>query len=177
MPLAAAATGKGGSMIVRAKTWEERAALVAYLASKIGINPEQMVGAMPFEVFAVTHGGTARGAVLYTNKRRHSIEMTWAGEPDWLTRGNLHDIFAYPFRDLGCLVAFGMIDASNARSIDLAERLGCRKAGVVPHIFGAGKSGFLYCMQHDSCRWLNAGSSARHADQMNEVGFHGQRCA
>jgi hypothetical protein len=152
--LAAALAGEGGGMIVRAKTWEERSALVAYLASKIGITPEQMVGAMPFEIFAAIAAGKPRGAVLYINKWWRSVEMTWAGEPGWLTRSNLRDVFTYPFRDLGCLVAFGMIDASNARSIDLAERLGCRKAGVVPHMFGDGKAGFLYCMQHDSCQWL-----------------------
>ncbi len=143
-------------MIVRSKTQDEKMALVAYLASKIGTTPAQLVGAMPFEVVAVTRAGKPVGAVLYTNKRRHSIEMVWAGEPGWLTRANLRDIFAYPFLTLDCLVAMGMIRAGNAKSIALAERMGCRLVGAVPHVFGPGEDGLLYSMQFDDCKWLGS---------------------
>ncbi len=143
-------------MIHPAKTADERMVLIGYLASKLGIAPARLVGTMPFEIMAVTRQDQPVGAILYTNKRRHTVEMTWAGETGWLTRGVIRDMFSYPFEQLHCLTALGMVKASNWKSCELAERLGCRRVGAVPYAFGEDEDGILYAMRHDDCRWIKS---------------------
>jgi RimJ/RimL family protein N-acetyltransferase len=142
-------------MITPARTAAERMTLVAYMASKIGVTPAQMIGDVPFEVVGVHKGARLVGAVLYLNRRRHSIEMSWAGESGWLTPGDVRRIWSYPFRQLGCLTVMGTIHKDNAKSRALAERMGCDLIGIVPHAFGEGVDGALYCMRRENCRWLS----------------------
>jgi hypothetical protein len=148
-------------MITAARTAAERMTLVAYMASKIGVTPAQMIGAVPFEVIGIHKGARPVGAVLYLNKRRHSIEMSWAGEPGWLTPGDVRRIWSYPFQQLGCLTVMGTINKENTKSRALAERMGCDLIGIVPHAFGEGVDGALYCMRRENCRWLNSGAEMK----------------
>lgn len=160
-------------MIAHAKTNDEKMALIAYLASKVGITPAEMIGSMPFDVAAVVRAGRPIGAVLYTNFRGNSIEMTWAGEAGWLTRENLRAIFNYPFEQLGCLVAFASVDLSNSKAIDLLEKLGCKRGAVIPHLYGRNKDGAFYCMAYDKCKWLDRPTSRRDEFSMNGAAHYG----
>lgn len=143
-------------MIVHAKGQQERMTLVAYIASKIGISPQALIGAMPFDIAAVKVAGRPMGAVLYTNIRGHSVEIAWAGEKGWMTRGNIREIFSYAFDGLGCLVAFGAIECRNKISSDIVKRLGCKIIGNVPHLFGENREGQFCCMTRDECFWIES---------------------
>lgn len=161
-------------MMTIARTQDERLTLLAYLASKIGSDPAALVGSMPFQIGAVRRAGRAMGAVLYTNKRGTTIEMTWAGEPGWVTRGALAAMFGYAFRDLDCLTVVGTIRCDNEKSRDMAERIGCMRVGLVPHAFGEGAHGYLYCMCRDRCEWTARKAAPAVTWRMNG-GLHGQR--
>lgn len=141
-------------MIVPARTKEERRDLVVYLAHKIGTSPARLMGEVPFEVLAATRGNQIVGAIYYTNFRRSSIEMGWAGEKGWVTRAHLREIFGYPFNQLGCLRVWGLIDRHNKESRTLAEKLGCRVVGVADDEYGPGRDAIIYSMKRDACRWI-----------------------
>jgi hypothetical protein len=144
----------GGLMFIRATSHFEKMTLLAYISAKLGTTPGRLVGNMPFEIAAITRAARPVGAVLYTNRRGTTIEMSWAGEPGWITAGAIRAMFNYPFNQLGCKLATGMIDLANRSSIEFAERLGCQRIGYVPHAFGERKDGVFYCMAYDECRWI-----------------------
>ncbi len=142
-------------MLKPARTLEERSVLAAYLASKIGMTPQALVGQMPFEAAAVLRCGRPMGAVLYSNFRGHSIEMVAAGEAGWLTRATIQAAFAYPFIQLGCWTVLTMVSRSNAASRELQRRLGFTELCAIRT--GAGKSEdiILYGMTRDKCLWIS----------------------
>lgn len=163
-------------MITPARTPDARATLVAYLASKIGTSPRDLVGQMPFEIAAVVRDAKPIGAVLWLNYRTHSIEMSWAGEPGWMTRSNLRGIFAYPFVQLKCWTVIGLVNRSNAHMRSFGERLGFVERCVIPA--GPTKHGdiVLYTMTRDACPWLvepPCGAVAATAPISTGVAVHG----
>lgn len=145
-------------MITPATTQFERMTLVAYIASKIGMSPAQMVGTVPYEILGIHHGDKLMGAVLLINRRRHSVEMSWAGEPGWLTPGDIRRIWTYAFETLGVLTVLGTIREKNFLSREIAERMGCELVGIIPDTFGEAEAGALYCMRRATCRWLRPAS-------------------
>jgi RimJ/RimL family protein N-acetyltransferase len=138
-------------VIVPARTHDERATLVAYMASKLGSTPLEIVGNVPFEIVAVKRDDRPMGAIMYYNFRHNVIEMSWAGEPGWLTRGTIRDIFAYPFQQLGCRTVLGTVRRDNHKSRELAQRLGFKEVGVIEEAFGEGVDGVLYSMHRGRC--------------------------
>ena len=109
---------------------------------------------MPFEVAAAVNGqGVILGAVLYTNFRRCSIEMTSAGAPGWLTRGNLRGFFSYPFEQLGCRRVTGIVHRKNKHARQINERLGFKLEGICRHGFPDGDA-CVYGMIRKDCRWI-----------------------
>lgn len=142
-------------MITIAASTQERMTLLAYMASKIGATPTQLIGDVPFDIAAVHRNGKPVGAVLYQNKRRHTIEMAWAGEPGWLTRGDIRQMWTHAFSNPGILTVIGTIREANGKSRALAERMGCELIGVVPHTYGFNENGLLYCMRREACRWVS----------------------
>jgi hypothetical protein len=142
-------------MIVAAKTRDERLALVAYIASKIGVTPEGLVGQMPYEVVAaVDREGKPNGAVLYINYRGSTIEMACAGEPGWLTRGNLAALFHYPFEQLKCWTVLNVVRRRNTVSRKFATDLGFTELCVVRNSADRNEDSILYGMSRPECRWL-----------------------
>lgn len=141
-------------MIRRAATPNDRIIVVAYLASKIGVEPQNVVGAMPFEGLMVERDGKMIGAVVFLNKRSHTIDITWAGEPGWLSKGDLRDIWTYPFKQLGCLTVTGTTSVRNIKGLEMNRRMGCTLVGTVPHAFGKDHHGEMFVMEHDKCKWI-----------------------
>lgn len=140
-------------MIEPARTFDERATLVAYLASKMGTSPEGLVGQMPFEIVAVRRDGKPMGAVMYINYRQTSIEMACAGEPGWLTRGNLRDLFAYPFLQLKVWTALTLVARSNRIARAFNTKLGFVELCTIPS--GRKESDtILYGMTRNQCSWI-----------------------
>lgn len=151
-------------MIVPAQTSEQRNALLLYLAGKVGAAPADLVGDMPFSIFATMKASTPVGALLYTNFRGTTVEMAWAGEPGWLTPSVVRSMWEFPFWRLGCSAALGTIHRRNKASRDLAERMGCKLVGVIEDCYGNGEDGILYSMSRSSCKWLQTRKVAPHAE-------------
>lgn len=142
-------------MMLPAQEPKVRRDLVCYLARKIGSDPLRLVGPTPFEITAIANrSGEVVGAVYYTNFRGNSIEMGWAGEKGWLTRGNLAAMFGYPFLQLGVQRVWGLVHRHNKPSRALAEKLGCRVVGVADGEYGPGQDAIIYSMTRDACRWI-----------------------
>lgn len=143
-------------MIVPATTSEEKVTLVTYLADKIGVTPGELVGQMPFQIVAVVNSGLPVGAVLYTNFRITSMEMACAGEPGWLTAGNLRSIFSYPFGQMGCFSVITTVMRANDKARKFNRDLGFRELGMIPS--GVARDGdmLIYLMTKPECRWIKA---------------------
>ena len=139
----------------RAQTIEEKAVLAAYIASKIGTTPQALIGSMPFEVASITRKGRPMGAVLYTNYRKHSVEMTVAGEPGWLSRGSIQAAFHFPFCQLGVWTVLAMVNRNNAASRELARRIGFAELCVIETGGTRGEDLILYALTRDKCLWIN----------------------
>lgn len=143
-------------MMLPARNPSERSELVRYLARKIGGDPFRLVGPTPFEVTAIVNSKMqVVGAVYYTNFRRTSIEMGWAGERGWLTKGTLADMFGYPFNQLGVQRVWGLVHRHNKDSRRLAERMGCRFVGTADGEYGPGQDAIIYSMTRGACRWID----------------------
>jgi hypothetical protein len=150
-------------MIVPAQTIEEKVVLVAYLASKIGTTPQALVGQMPFEAGKVVRNGKPMGAVLYTNYRQHSIEFSAAGEPGWMTRATIRQMFSYPFEQLGVYTLLALIKRSNSTARTISRGLGFGELCVIPAGDFKADDIILYGMARDKCPWIagRRGTSGR----------------
>lgn len=142
-------------MIVPAGSPEEKAALVSYLAARIGTSTQSLVGNMQFEAAAVTRKGIPVGAVLYTNYRVCTIEMVCAGEPGWVTPGALKAAFAYPFLQLECWTILTHTARINMPSRKFQRRLGFREVGVVACSANKADDAIIYSMTKPECQWIN----------------------
>jgi RimJ/RimL family protein N-acetyltransferase len=151
-------------LIVPAQTEEQKSVLLLYLAGKVGAPPAELVGHMPYSIFAALKASNPVGALLYTNFRGSTIEMAWAGEPGWLTPSVVRSMWEFPFWRLNCSVALGTIHRRNKASRELAERMGCKIVGVIEDCYGGGQDGILYSMSRSSCRWLQKRKGASHAE-------------
>jgi hypothetical protein len=137
-----------------ARTINDRGSLVAYVASKLGTTPQALVGAMPFEVVAVQVGGKTLGAVIYINYRGSTIEMAAAGETGWLTRSNIRDLFAYPFKQLGCWTVLSIVARRNAKAREFNKQLGFTELGVVANGPSKDDDSIVHTMTKPQCKWI-----------------------
>jgi RimJ/RimL family protein N-acetyltransferase len=109
---------------------------------------------MPFEVLAaVSDSGQLLGGVIFISYRRTDIETLWAGEPGWLTRGNLRSIFTYPFEQLGVRRVTGIIHRKNKQARKIAEKIGFKLEGVCRQAFNNGDA-IVYGIIKQECRWI-----------------------
>ncbi len=138
----------------QARSIEEKAVLAAYVASMIGTTPQALVGSMPFEVASVTRSGRPVGAVLYTNYRKHAVEMTVAGEPGWISRGGIQAAFHFPFVQLGVWNVLTMVNRNNAPARELNRRVGFTELCVIETGGHRGEDIILYSMTRDKCFWI-----------------------
>jgi hypothetical protein len=148
--------------MVPAKTPESRKHLVTYIADRIGITPDALVGSMPYHVMGAHVGGKLKGAVLYINFRGPSIEISCAGEPGWLTRANIRAIFSYPFEHLKCRRVTAIVASKNKRAIKMNEGVGFIWEGLCRHGFEDDHA-VIYGMTRDECRWIDHGQKSTNA--------------
>lgn len=132
---------------------EEKQSLATYIATKIGISADTLVGAMPFEVLVAWRGAKPCGAILYTNYRHPLIEMSCAGEPGWLTRDNVRGMFTYPFVQLQCWTVLALISRSSTRTRDITKRLGFTELCALQSGIRTADA-ILYGMTRPECKWL-----------------------
>ena len=117
-------------MIVPARTPEERQFLVSYIAAKLKLTPQDLIGQMPFEVMVVMGKCGPIGAVLYTDYRTDDIQITCAGEPGWVSRRTLRQAFAYPFEQLNCRRVTCVAHRKNKYMRSYLLRMGFQLEGV-----------------------------------------------
>lgn len=141
-------------MIVHAQSPEHEYHLASHLAARIGIDVRDLVGDMPYHAIGIVRGDKLLGVVLFMNYRRQSIEVHLCGAPGWLSRGEIGELFAYPFERLGCLRLWCLIARNNKQARKGAERLGFKVLGVAQDEFGEGKDGIVYSMRRRDCKWL-----------------------
>lgn len=141
-------------MIVHARTPEQEEHLAAFIARAIGMEPKKLVGDMPYHALASIRADKLMGVVLFTSFREQSIEAHVCGEPGWVTRADLAEMFGYPFQHLGVLRVWSVIARNNKPARSFIERLGFKVKAVLDDEFGEGKDGILYAMRRKECTWL-----------------------
>lgn len=141
-------------MIVHARTPQQKAQLLEYITLAVGVTPRAMVGDMPFHAMGSIRDDKLVGCALFTNWRGHSVEAHVCGGPGWVTRGDLAELFAYPFGHLGARRIMLVIARNNRKARRFAERLGFRVKCVADDEFGEGKDGIVYAMNRKDCKWL-----------------------
>lgn len=155
-------------MIVRAQTSEDRHTLLAYLASKVGSSPMALVGTMPFEILAATKGDRPVGVLLYTNLRSTSCEFSVAGEPGWVTKSTLREMFDYPFNQLGVYTILGLIRRGNTKSRKFGKDLGFVEKCVIEGGKLPADDMILYAMTRPQCHWLEKTSAQSNVVQFKQ---------
>lgn len=141
-------------MILKAQNEDEKAVILAYVASKMGTTPKDVVGDMPYTAIATARGSRPTGGVIYTNYRGHSLEMSCAGEPGWLMPRDLGLLFGYAFVTLGCFTVITTVMRRNDRARRFNEKLGFEHLGVVESGQTKGDDTILYKMTRPKCRWI-----------------------
>lgn len=142
-------------MIVPARTPDEKNTLVSWLAGKIGTSADDLVGDVPYQVLGVLRtDGALMGAVMFNHYRGARVEVSCAGEPGWVTRGDMRLLFDYPFRQLGCWSLLSMVARNNKPVREMIGRLGFRELCVIPGGRHPSQSAVLYCMTRPECRWI-----------------------
>jgi len=141
-------------MIVPAQNAEELRTLVQYVADRIGETRQDLVGDLHHAAIGVIRDDRILGAIIFMNYWRQSCEFHLAGSPGWLTRGEIAQLFAYPFVSWGCLRLWCMIRRNNKPARRGAERLGFKVLGVAECEFGLGKDGIIYSMTKAQCKWI-----------------------
>ena len=141
-------------MIVHARTPEQKEQLLAYAAQRIGYEPRALVGDMPYHAVGSIRDGRLMGAVVFMNWRRHSLEWHVAGQPGWLSRADLRELFSYAFVHCKCLRLWCLVARNNKRTRGFAERLGFKVKCVLDDEFGEHKDGIIYSMKRGDCKWI-----------------------
>lgn len=142
-------------MILPAQNDDEKSIILAYVASKIGTTPSDIVGTMPYTAIATMRGGQLLGGVIYTNYRHASIELSCAGEPGWLMPKDLKGLFSYPFIQLGCFTIITTVTRRNERARKFNEKLGFEHLCVVECGGLKSEDTILYKMTRPKCRWID----------------------
>lgn len=107
--------------------------------------------------------GQIVGAFGYTDYTGTSVQMHVAGATDtWLNRKLLWQAFAYPFLQLDCKVAIGVIAEGNDPARQLAKKLGFGQFAIIPDAHPDGGL-VITVMKRGDCRWL----------ELSQRRFHG----
>jgi hypothetical protein len=100
---------------------------------------------------------TMLAVVAYSDMRRYSIELSIYSTPNiWATKRFIHAFFDYPYFQLGKEKTVTTTLTTNFKCIDLLERLGYTREGMLKDYQGIGKDCFIYGMtkrQYLSGKW------------------------
>lgn len=106
----------------------------------------------PFTALGWEASGKIVGGVVFNCFTEHDIELTIAGRGA-VTRQALRDIATYVFLQLGASRGSIRTRASRADIIDQALRIGFKREGYHPKLFGE-DDGVSLGMTRADCRWL-----------------------
>lgn len=142
------------SVIYPARTPEQKAFLVKYIADKLGLDPNDLVGSYRFETLGAIKSGKVIGCVLLTQFRSGDAEILCCGEPGWLTKNSLNVIFRYCFEDLQLRRLTSIVHRKHKVARKFNERIGFRMEGVKTSGMADGRDAILYGMTRSACRWI-----------------------
>lgn len=130
---------------------EQREEYLAFLNAAFGTNHRMD----RVRVLGILRGEAIAAVIMYSRMSPRSCEMTIAtdGARDWATRSVLRAAFNYAFSLLALHRVTVVIHECNAASIDLCERLGFKREGVVRESF-EDANGVVMGMLRRECRWI-----------------------
>jgi hypothetical protein len=132
-------------MLARVATPEDRATL----AERIGVRLSP--GARGIAV-ADTRG--VRGGCLYDGWLPNSVQCHVLADTPIVWRRLLPHIFLYPFEQVGLGLLVGLIRASNARSLAMAQRVGFREGYRIRDGAALGEDLVLVELRREWCEYL-----------------------
>jgi RimJ/RimL family protein N-acetyltransferase len=104
---------------------------------------------------ADTHGHVLGAFVFHEYRSAYrSIQMSFAGEAGWLSRGFLRFVWRYPFEQMQVRRVYGCIAATNAKARETARRIGGTEEAVLRLGFGDDDL-VIYRVLKEECKWLS----------------------
>jgi RimJ/RimL family protein N-acetyltransferase len=106
------------------------------------------------QAIGFTHKGELIAGFVFHgwNPDARTIEITaYATSPRWATRGNVCDLFDYPFNDAGCQLLYAWTDEWNAPVRRAMRRLGATEY-VIPRMAGPDRPRVLTTLAAEA--WL-----------------------
>lgn len=138
----------------------ERERVAQWVTSRIR-NLSSFGPVIEYEAIGVlnSHGEIVAGVVFYhyieIAPGRHDISIAVAGEPGWMKRSVLRDLFRYPFVQLRCARISARTPVGNKRARRAMERLGFQIEGKIRDGYGPGKHALAYGLLRGNCRWIS----------------------
>lgn len=128
---------------------ELNAALGNWCAAQIGL-PRPFEA--PYTAMGVFDGGQIVACMLYNNYQPEAgvVEIHGAGlTPRWLTRPVLHEMFAYPFVQLGCQMVIMRVSERNSRLLRMLTAYGFEHV-TIPRLRGRDEGERIFWLTDDA---------------------------
>lgn len=108
-----------------------------------------------YEAIGLERDGSPIAAVIYNRYTGTDISMSYAGTPgtQWLTKGFLRAMWAYPFLQLKVQRVTGLIASRNEASLQFAQRMGAKVEGRLRNALPDDDQ-VLVGMIRSECRWV-----------------------
>jgi RimJ/RimL family protein N-acetyltransferase len=113
-----------------------------------------------FRAIAAEDAGRIVGMVGFDGWTPNSVTMHVALDSPACLRGLLPEIFGYAFVQAGKGIALGIIPADNARSVNLAKRVGFSEVHRVRDGWAVGVDLVVLEMRRERCRWIQQRKAA-----------------
>jgi RimJ/RimL family protein N-acetyltransferase len=116
-----------------------------------------------FTALGVVRDGTLLGGVVYNNYNHHDIHASYAFDsPKWCTRSVLRTLFAYPFKQLGCVRMTAIIGRKNKHARKMIDRLGFKLEGTCRKAADGHTDAMIYGLLARECKWFQPGDAVSH---------------
>lgn len=123
---------------------------VAWIMERTHVAPTQNFRAIK----AIDNAGVIRGMIGYDCWTPNSVEAHMAVDTPIAWRCLAVPTFEYPFVQMGRRIMLGIIPASNAKSLKMAQRLGLQETYRIKDGFENGVDVIIHEIRRDDCRWL-----------------------
>ena len=106
------------------------------------------------QAIGVVRDDTLIGGVVYDNYNGNSMEMSCAGDRDWLSRDLVRLFFEYPFVHCKCNRVTALVRDDNKRALNFDLKLGFQKEGFIRHAYADGTGVHVLGMLKSECKWI-----------------------